>query len=358
MNPSRSKRRLFAAALLLLVLGLLPGAMRNASALTPTTITLASSTAVKGPDNLPATVISPNSRYGTIAGASWITSPANTGSNDIYTITFTLPAAFYGAGLNGSFFADNWATVWLNSNQIAAQTAGDVHSNYGFDDIANTPTTLPTPFTAVTALVPGPNILVFKLSNFGGAPTGGNPEALAFKAIVSFLTVATDKDQCKKGGWETLVDSEGNSFKNQGDCVSYVATKGKNLGSIAPTTYRLLPAVGVCGGLYNNDQQMPAAWGQLTVTPAVGSATLAGTTTSLLPNTAYTVYIDSDGWSIPCESGPFETVGTFFTDAAGSGSFNLVHAATPGPHTWSVFINGGALGYTILVGDNMTFTVS
>jgi len=26
----------------------------------------------------------------------------------------------------------------------------------------------------------------------------------------------------------------GNSFKNQGDCVSYVATNGKNLGAITP----------------------------------------------------------------------------------------------------------------------------
>ena len=43
--------------------------------------------------------------------------------------------------------------------------------------------------------------------------------------------IATTKDQCKKGGWQNLVDSEGTSFKNQDDCVSFVATKGKNLGA-------------------------------------------------------------------------------------------------------------------------------
>ncbi len=43
--------------------------------------------------------------------------------------------------------------------------------------------------------------------------------------------VPTNKDQCKQGGWQTLADDEGNSFKNQGDCVSFVATKGKNKGS-------------------------------------------------------------------------------------------------------------------------------
>ena len=35
----------------------------------------------------------------------------------------------------------------------------------------------------------------------------------------------TSKDQCKNGGWKTFTDP---SFKNQGDCVSFVATHGKN----------------------------------------------------------------------------------------------------------------------------------
>jgi hypothetical protein len=33
----------------------------------------------------------------------------------------------------------------------------------------------------------------------------------------------TSKDQCTNGGWRTFP-----GFKNQGDCVSFVATKGKN----------------------------------------------------------------------------------------------------------------------------------
>jgi hypothetical protein len=35
----------------------------------------------------------------------------------------------------------------------------------------------------------------------------------------------TDKNQCKDNGWQTFNNP---SFKNQGDCVSFVATKGKN----------------------------------------------------------------------------------------------------------------------------------
>jgi choice-of-anchor C domain-containing protein len=33
---------------------------------------------------------------------------------------------------------------------------------------------------------------------------------------------------CKNGGWQDLVDDADQSFKNQGDCVSYVATEGRN----------------------------------------------------------------------------------------------------------------------------------
>jgi len=36
----------------------------------------------------------------------------------------------------------------------------------------------------------------------------------------------TSKDQCKNGGWQTFINP--GTFKNQGDCVSYVATHGKN----------------------------------------------------------------------------------------------------------------------------------
>jgi choice-of-anchor C domain-containing protein len=38
------------------------------------------------------------------------------------------------------------------------------------------------------------------------------------------VSLPTNKDQCKKGGWEFF-----GVFKNQGDCVSFVATGGKNL---------------------------------------------------------------------------------------------------------------------------------
>ena len=40
---------------------------------------------------------------------------------------------------------------------------------------------------------------------------------------VRFTAFPTTADECKKGGWEDF-----GAFKNQGDCVSWVATQGKN----------------------------------------------------------------------------------------------------------------------------------
>ena len=58
----------------------------------------------------------------------------------------------------------------------------------------------------------------------------------AFGPAIDNVVVTEDvpeKDDCKQGGWQSMIDNAGNSFKNQGDCVSYFATKGKNLGARA-----------------------------------------------------------------------------------------------------------------------------
>ena len=41
-------------------------------------------------------------------------------------------------------------------------------------------------------------------------------------------TLPTTTDQCRDGGWQSFLNQGVRVFKNQGDCVSYVATKGKN----------------------------------------------------------------------------------------------------------------------------------
>ncbi len=42
------------------------------------------------------------------------------------------------------------------------------------------------------------------------------------------LTTPTNKDQCKKDGWKTFNNP---TFKNQGDCVSFIASQGKARGN-------------------------------------------------------------------------------------------------------------------------------
>jgi choice-of-anchor C domain-containing protein len=61
----------------------------------------------------------------------------------------------------------------------------------------------------------------------------------AFGPAIDNVTVAetaATKSDCKQGGWQTMLDTAGNQFKNQGDCVSFFATGGKNPGAIAPAT--------------------------------------------------------------------------------------------------------------------------
>jgi hypothetical protein len=40
--------------------------------------------------------------------------------------------------------------------------------------------------------------------------------------------VPVAKPECMNDGWQSLTDDQGLAFKNQGDCVSFVATDGRN----------------------------------------------------------------------------------------------------------------------------------
>jgi hypothetical protein len=84
-----------------------------------------------------------------------------------------------------------------------------------------------------TIVAANPNATI--IGGFGVNQGSGNPalstnaDALAIgydgdTTLYDFENRPVSKDDCKKGGWESF----GGAFKNQGDCVSYVATKGKN----------------------------------------------------------------------------------------------------------------------------------
>jgi hypothetical protein len=101
----------------------------------------------------------------------------------------------------------------------------------------------------VTIPVQAGDILgVYVISDWEGALSGGSrvfarTSEPAVGSIVTMLPRITPvtldvsaalttepqrANDCKNGGWKNFTDANGNSFKNQGDCVSYVASKGKN----------------------------------------------------------------------------------------------------------------------------------
>ena len=74
------------------------------------------------------------------------------------------------------------------------------------------------------ALLPGPT----SCSSFPGpfpsaAPYRDFTNKTGNVVVTGTRPLPTSKDQCKNGGWRNY-----GIFKNQGDCVSFVATKGKN----------------------------------------------------------------------------------------------------------------------------------
>jgi hypothetical protein len=60
-------------------------------------------------------------------------------------------------------------------------------------------------------------------SLFINAPSPDFTNKTGNVVVTDTRPLPTTKDQCKNGGWRTY-----GIFKNQGDCVSFVATKGKN----------------------------------------------------------------------------------------------------------------------------------
>jgi len=91
------------------------------------------------------------------------------------------------------------------------------------------------PFYSLSALKTAcPNAVVV---SFGVNIGSNNPSYNVQADLVDFngttynfepFAAVSDKDACKDGGWKTAVDANGNGFKNQGACVSYVASGGKS----------------------------------------------------------------------------------------------------------------------------------
>jgi choice-of-anchor C domain-containing protein len=96
--------------------------------------------------------------------------------------------------------------------------------------------------TDLTTMVWAPQTYTFFATSASTTLTFTSTTPGAYGPAIDAVAVSEDvaeKDDCKNGGWESMLDTSGNGFKNQGDCVSFFATKGKNLGAVpavvAPT---------------------------------------------------------------------------------------------------------------------------
>jgi hypothetical protein len=76
-------------------------------------------------------------------------------------------------------------------------------------------------------IIPGPGPATCPLPGAGPPPgfsdVGDGPFLSGDVTVTDAPQLPTSKDQCKNGGWKAY-----GVFKNQGDCVSFVATDGKN----------------------------------------------------------------------------------------------------------------------------------
>lgn len=115
---------------------------------------------------------------------------------------------------------------WSPAVKTLNVDAGGVPTSYSFDTTGHSTATAATMgwtqktfnFTAT-----GTSTTLTFTSTTGGAFPWFGP---ALDNVSVSTDAPTNKDQCKNDGWK-----EYGVFKNQGDCVSFVATKGKNLPS-------------------------------------------------------------------------------------------------------------------------------
>jgi hypothetical protein len=73
---------------------------------------------------------------------------------------------------------------------------------------------------------PGTHDVVAQFEEAFGCGEHWNASESTNYQVVARITVTvstpTNKEQCKKGGWKELTDSNGTPFKNQGQCVKFV----------------------------------------------------------------------------------------------------------------------------------------
>lgn len=133
------------------------------------------------------------------------------------------------AGSNNTNFAPREDLE--NINHFVVDTAGWYTLRHVFYDLTGA-------LAVDLQLVHPSGVVLFNETRFNAADTipgevGGNRYAW-FTFVSDAIALAVDnhellrvpqsKNDCKKGGWRTLVRADGTTFKNQGQCIRYVNT--------------------------------------------------------------------------------------------------------------------------------------
>ena len=148
---------------------------------------------------------------------------------------FTVPANVFSAGVTWKDRIRNYGGVFSDPNQewrvVIRDTSGsllyEVYSTTPGDTLLQVgPNSRSGNITAILQTLAGQTVVI----SFEEQDNLGFFNATLDDVKLLLAVLPTDKDQCKDGGWETFVNvnTGQNIFKNQGDCVSFVATKGKN----------------------------------------------------------------------------------------------------------------------------------
>jgi hypothetical protein len=149
--------------------------------------------------------------------------------------TITVPSGVFAASLTWNDRVRNFASVFSDPNQewrvVIRDTAGaeilEVFSTMPGDPLIQIgPNSRFVDLTGLFKSLANQNVVV----SFEEQDNLFFFNATLDDVHLLVSTLPTNKDECKDGGWATFVNviTGQKIFKNQGDCVSFVATKGKN----------------------------------------------------------------------------------------------------------------------------------
>jgi hypothetical protein len=142
---------------------------------------------------------------------------ANFNEYDIATMSRTAPHTVMLTldTLNGP--ANDVVKVWIDGNLVKTGTSWEDYYRYDPESVAEQ-----SPRIVKTVL--------FRESGTANPADQGKGFLFDNLSLTSgpIINVPTNKDQCKHGGYVNYTDDQGNAFANQGQCVAFVSSGGKN----------------------------------------------------------------------------------------------------------------------------------